>query len=163
MVKSAPPSTEVTYQSSRSADPHLPSCGELERAVTQGIQSLWFRRLAHRPQRVTCQLFSNSVAIVIEDSVTLAEQFLITSDKTTTVQMARQAIHKALQPQLSALLEKLLNTEVLILFCDTTLTEKCTGVVAVLTQTPAVRNPKAIPKSTPKHKPILYNLQTDSI
>lgn len=157
MVKSVFPTAEVTHQSSVSADSPLPTCGERERAITQEIQSLWFRHLAHRPQRVTCQLFSNSVVIVIEDSVTLPEQFLVASDKATTAQMARQAIHKLLQPQVSALLEKLLEIKVLVLFCDTTLAEKCTGVVAVLARTPAVRNPKAIPKSTAKHKPILWD------
>ncbi|KAI9132319.1 DUF2294 domain-containing protein [Acaryochloris sp. CCMEE 5410] len=155
MAKPASPLIEETRQSNNSADSHLLTCGEQERAIVQGIQSFWFRHLSHRPQRITCQLFSNSVAIVIEDSVTLPEQFLVTRDKAATAQMARQAIHKFLRPQLSVLLEKILGTKVLVLFCDTTLAEKCTGVVAVLAQSPAVRNPESIPKSTSKRKPIL--------
>jgi len=133
----------------------LPSSGERERILTQAVQSLWHRHLACRPQRVVCQLFSNSVAIIIEDSVTLPEQFLLANNKTATAQMARQAIHKFMKAQLTGLLEQVLDQKVLVVLSDTALTERCTGITAILSAAPAVRNPNAIPKHTTKHKPLL--------
>lgn len=165
MIKSVSSALDVEGQSetltqAQDVSP-LPSTGERERMLTQAVQSLWYRHLAYRPQRVVCQLFSNSVAIIIEDSVTLPEQFLLANKKTATAQLARQAIHKFMQAQLMRLLEQVLERKVLVVLSDTALTERCTGITAILSEAPAVRNPSAIPKHTSKHKPLLTHLKVD--
>ena len=50
--------------------------GQLKRAVSQKMQALYQQYLGHQPSKVTCQLFDEKLAIVLEDSVTQPERLL---------------------------------------------------------------------------------------
>ena len=53
---------------------------------------------------------------------------------------------QALRPQIKQLIEEVLQVQVLDLLSDAVLDTGRTGIVAVLSDIPAVRNPEAIPK-----------------
>lgn len=129
----------------------LPTCGQLERDLSQQIQAFYRERLGHQPSKIICQLFEQKVAIVIEDSLTSAEQLLAQDGQSKLVQKVRSSIDEVTKPKLTHLIETVLNVEVADLLSDANLETGRTGIIAVLTNTPQVRNPEVISKvSSPR-------------
>ena len=129
-------------------DKKLPTSGQLERSLSQGIQKLYRQELEHSPSKVTCQLFGNQLAIVIEDALTAVEKTLAdTEDKGKTVKELNSAINDVIESKLKALIEGILSVQVNDILFDTTLETSRTGAVATLEQAPQVRNPQSIPKN----------------
>ncbi|MDJ0735680.1 MAG: DUF2294 domain-containing protein [Nostocaceae cyanobacterium] len=123
-----------------------PTRGQLERNLSQRIQSFYANQLGHRPTKVTCQLFDAKLAIVIEDSITQPEQLLIDRGQEKLVEQVRSGLDEAIEPELKQLIEEVLEITVLDLLSDVTLNTGRGGIIAVLSDTPSVRNPDAIPK-----------------
>ena len=123
-----------------------PTRGQLERLLSQRLQGLYREQLGHQPSKVTCQLFDEKLAVIVEDSITPPEQLLANTGQAELAQKVRADLDKAIQPQLKALIEEVLSVGVLDLLSDATLETGRTGIIAVLDVTPEVRNPEAIPK-----------------
>jgi len=123
-----------------------PTRGQLERVLSQRLQALYREQLGHQPSKVTCQLFDEKVAIIVENSITPPEQLLANTGQIELAQQVRADLDKAIQPQLKELIEEVLNVSVLDLLSDATLETGRTGIIAVLEVTPEVRNPEAVPK-----------------
>lgn len=124
-----------------------PSVGQVEREVSQRVQALYRESLGHQPTKVTCQLFGTSVAIVIENSVTPPEKLLATEGQEELVRQFREDLDDVMKPQVKQLIEKILSVEVVDVMSDATLETGRTGIIAVLSEIPPVRNPLAIPKA----------------
>jgi uncharacterized protein YbcI len=124
----------------------IPTCGQLERSLSQGIQAFYRDRIGQRPSKVTCQLFDDKVAVIIENSITSAEELLFSEGKIKLVEEIHSALDEAIKPQLKALMEEILNVSVIDILSDATLETGRTGIIGVLTETPQVRNPEALPK-----------------
>ncbi|MGB5960230.1 MAG: DUF2294 domain-containing protein [Coleofasciculaceae cyanobacterium] len=123
-----------------------PTRGQLERLLSQKLQALYRAKLGHQPGKVTCQLFDEKLAIIVENSITPPEQVLANNGQTELAEQVRTDLEKAIQPQLKALIEEVLGVAVLDLLSDATLETGRTGIIAVLDVTPEVRNPDAVPK-----------------
>ncbi|CAN5772162.1 hypothetical protein BH23CYA1_BH23CYA1_05130 [soil metagenome] len=121
--------------------------GQLEREVSQKMQALYKKYLGHQPSKVTCQLFDEKLAIILEDSVTQPEQLLAQDGQLELAKQVRADLNQAIRPQVKALVESILKVEVLDLLSDATLKTGRTGIIVILSDTPAVRNPDAIPKA----------------
>lgn len=121
--------------------------GQLEREVSQKMQALYRKYLGHQPSKVTCQLFDEKLAIILEDSVTQPEQLLAQEGQLELAKQVRADLNQAIRPQVKALVESILKVEVLDLLSDATLKTGRTGIIVILSDTPAVRNPDAIPKT----------------
>lgn len=126
--------------------PSLPTRGQLERTLSQGIQTLYREQLGHRPGKITCQLFDEKVAIIIENSITQPEQILAQEGQDDLAKEVRSELDGAIQPQLKALIEETVGVTVVDLLSDATFNTGRTGIIAILADTPTVRNPAAIPK-----------------
>ena len=126
--------------------PNLLTRGQLERKLSQEIQAFYRRYLGHQPSKVTCQLFDSKLAVVIEDSITNAEKILLEEGKGDLAEEVRSNIDDAIQPELKKLIENIIQVAVLDTLSDATLDTKRTGIIAVLEDTPKVRNPESIPK-----------------
>lgn len=124
----------------------LLTCGQLERKISQAIQAFYRQHLGHQPSKVTCQFFGSKLAIIIEDSITNAEQILIDEGKTELAKQVRSNLDDAIQPELKRLIKSLANVNVIDVLSDATLDTKRTGTIAILDRTPLVRNPESIPK-----------------
>lgn len=120
--------------------------GQLERELSQRLQALYRDQLGQRPSKATCQVFDSKVAIVLEGSVTQPEQLLAEEGQTELAEQVRADLDQALRPRIQELIESVLQVEVLDLLSDATLNTGRTGIIAVLSKTPTVRNPEAIPK-----------------
>ena len=46
-----------------------PTRGQLERTLSQRIESLYRSQLEHKPSKVVCQIFDEKIAIILEDSI----------------------------------------------------------------------------------------------
>lgn len=125
---------------------NLLTCGQLERKLSQEIQAFYRQYLGHQPSKVTCQFFGAKLAIILENSITSAEKVLIDEGKSDLAQQVRSNLDGAIQPELKQLIEKVTEVEVLDILSDATLDTGRTGIIVVLSQTPAVRNPESIPK-----------------
>lgn len=123
--------------------------GQLERGLSQRLQSLYRDQLGQRPSKATCQIFDSKVAIILEGSVTQPEQLLAEEGQTELAKQVRADLDQALRPRIRELIETVLRVEVLDLLTDATLSTGRTGIIAVLSNTPTVRNPEAIPKVKP--------------
>jgi uncharacterized protein YbcI len=120
--------------------------GQLEREISQKIQALYKKNLGHQPGRVTCQLFDAKLAVILEDSITQPEQLLAEGGKVDLVAQIRSDLTQAIQPSIKALVEEILQVDVLDVLSDATLETGRTGMIIVMSATPEVRNPEAIPK-----------------
>jgi uncharacterized protein YbcI len=120
--------------------------GQLERKLSQQIQALYKEKLGHQPSKVTCQLFDQKLAIVIENSITMAEQLLAKEGDGDLAEQVRSNLDKAIEPDLRAAIEQILNVSVKDLLSDATIETERSAIVAILDDTPAVRNIESVPK-----------------
>ena len=123
-----------------------PTRGQLERTLSQRLQALYRDQLGHQPSKVTCQLFDEKLAIIVENSITPPEQLLADRGQSELAQQVRSELDEAIQPQLKSAIEEVLGVDVVDLLTDATLETGRTGIIAVLNATPEVRNPEAVPK-----------------
>lgn len=120
--------------------------GQLERKISQEIQSFYYHDLGHRPSRVTCQIFDAKLAIIIDDSFTKVEKILIDEGKIDLAENVHSSLNNLIQSQLRQLIEKFTEVEVVDFLSDFTLSTERTGIIAILSDIPQVRNPNSIPK-----------------
>ncbi|MEM7762344.1 MAG: DUF2294 domain-containing protein [Cyanobacteria bacterium P01_A01_bin.40] len=125
---------------------NLPTCGQLERELSQKIQAFYRQHLGHQPSKVTCQFFGSKLAIIIENSITSAEKILVDEGKSDLAQKVRANLDDAIQPELKQLIEQIAEVDVVDVLSDATLDTGRTGIIVVLSKTPLVRNPENIPK-----------------
>lgn len=120
--------------------------GQLEREISQRLQAFYREQLGQQPSRVTCQLFNSTLAIVLEGAVTSPEQLLERHGQIELAETVNSAISNVIQPQLIQLLESILGVNVVDLLSDTTVETGRRGILAILSESPKVRNPDALPK-----------------
>ena len=120
--------------------------GQLERELSQRLQALYREQLGQRPSKATCQRFDSKIAIVSEGSVTQPEQLLAEEGQRDLAERVRADLGQAMRPQIRQLIEEVMQVEVLDLLSDAVLDTGRTGIIAILSNTPTVRNPEAIPK-----------------
>ena len=137
-------------------DRKLPTCGQIERDLSQKIQRLYREQLGHSPRKVICKLFDNRIAIVIEDSMTLLQKTLIEeNDRNETARYINLAINNVIKSKLKIAIEEILEIEVYDILFDSSLKSQQAGAVVILSQSPLVRRRELIPKirkTQPKDK-----------
>lgn len=114
--------------------------GQVERTISQRIQALYRECLGHQPSKVTCELFEDKLTIILEDSMTPAEQLLLQEGKEDSVEQLRSDINEVIRPQLKAEIEQILGISVLDLLSDATLQTGRMGLIVVLERTPSLRS-----------------------
>ncbi len=115
--------------------------GQLERTLSQQIQALYRTQLEHQPSKVTCQIFDEKIAIILEGSITQPEQLLFKTGQEELAEQVRSELDEAIQPQLKALIEQVVGVPVIDLLSDAKLETGRTATIAILAATPQVRNP----------------------
>jgi uncharacterized protein YbcI len=123
-----------------------PTIGQLEREISNRIRSLYNAQLGQRIGRIICHFFDTQLAITIENSVTLAEQTLLSSGKGNLAGQVRLNLDEVIKPLIKSTIEEVIDKAVLELISHTSLASGRTAIIAILEQIPVVRNPHAIPK-----------------
>ncbi len=117
----------------------LPTRGQLERTLSQSIQALYRQELGHQPSKVTCQLFEDKLAIILEESITPAEEILLQEGQDKLAEQVRSSLDDALNFKLKNLIEEVIEVEIVDLLSDSTLETGRTGIIALFNKTPEVR------------------------
>lgn len=121
---------------------NVPSRGEMERNLSQSIQALYRDQLSCRVGKISCHIFGQQVAIVIENSVTSLEKLLNNSEDQSFVGDLRIRIDRIIKSELIAKIKQNLGVEVIDLTIDTTLEHNFTGILALLNEMPQIRQTK---------------------
>lgn len=127
-----------------------PTRGQIQRTLAQRIQALYRDQLGHQPSKVTCQLSDQSLTIILEDSITQPEQLLAQTGREKLAEQVRSDLDEAIKPLLQKLIEDTLNVNVVELLSDATLETGRTGIIALLTDIPNIRNSPVTPKDKKK-------------
>lgn len=122
--------------------------GQLERTLSQRIEALYRNQLGHRPTKVTCHLFDEKMAIVMEDAVTPPEQLLAKNGQEELAEQVRDDLDRVLQPQLCDLISEVLGVAVREILSDAKLDTGRTGMIAILDAAPSTR--EASSKAPPR-------------
>lgn len=118
-----------------------PTRGQLERTLSQRIESLYRSQLEHKPSKVVCQIFDEKIAIILEDSITQPEQILVNNGQQELAEKVRSELDEALQPQLKALIEEIVGVSVIDLLSNAKLETGRSATIAILAESPQFRNP----------------------
>lgn len=126
----------------------LPTRGEIERNLSQYIQSFYRNQLGCQTRKVSCHIVKNQLAVAIENSLTPVEKLLDDSGEDEFTRSLRDRIDQIIKDKLFPQIEDILGVKVNALAIDTTLDNDFTGIVALLSDSPKVRLPQgAVQKS----------------
>lgn len=117
-----------------------PTRGQIERTLSQRIQAFYRTQLGHQPSKVTCQLFDDKLAAIVDDSITTAEQLLLQEGQQDLAEQVRSGLDDVTKPQLKALIEEILRVRVIDFLTDSTLETGRTGMIAILASSPLIEN-----------------------
>lgn len=117
-----------------------PTRGQLERTLSQRIQALYRTQLGHQPGKITCQIFEEKIAIVLEDALTQPEQLLLNSGREELAEQVRSDLDAAIEPQLKQIIEEVIGVPVLELLSDAKLETGRSGIIVILSDPPQVRD-----------------------
>ncbi|PSB05518.1 hypothetical protein C7B62_25045 [Pleurocapsa sp. CCALA 161] len=121
---------------------NVPSRGEMERNLSQSIQAFYRDRLSCRVGKISCHIFGNQVAIIVENSVTSLERVLNNSEDQNFVRDLRNRIDCIVKSELITKIKQIIGVEVIDLTIDTTLEHNFTGVLVLLNEMPQTRKTK---------------------
>lgn len=123
----------------------LPTVGELERDLSQKIQAMYVQRLGQLPTKVICHLFGQNVVVILENSMTPVERYLV-QQQALSLEI-RKTVHQRLKQDISELIESILDVHVTGMLIDTSTELQQTGLIVALSDIPNVRNQGLIPKT----------------
>lgn len=121
---------------------------QLELILSQRIQDLYRERLEQEAGKVSCRLFENKVAIVLEDAICRPVQILAENNQRDLAQQLRLNLEAAIKPELVRIIEELFKVRVIDLLADATLETGRSGTIAILDSTPD--NIDVAPEMEPK-------------
>lgn len=120
----------------------LPTCGQLERELSQTIQSLYRSEFGHLPSKVVCHLFADRLAIIAENTTTTIEQLLLDNSRLDLAHEIRVAIGETFVSQVKQEVADILQVEAIDAICDSTPDSGYLGMIIFLKDAPSVRMAK---------------------
>lgn len=107
-----------------------------EQVFLQRIQQLYRTLVGHEPSEITCKLFDNKLAIVLENTISRPLQLLIKNDDTSLAQQVRLNVEAVIKPELKQIVEEVVGVAVVDLLIDSSLETGRTGMIVVLASKP---------------------------
>lgn len=112
----------------------------LEEMLSDRIQDVYRTQLGYAPKQVSCRLFDNKLAIVLDDAISRPVQILVENNHGNLAQQAKLNIDAAIKPQLVQVIEEVVGINVIDWLSDTTIETGRTGTIAVLANAPLWEN-----------------------
>lgn len=113
--------------------------GQVEREINQRMRSLYKTKLGHKVSGITCQLFDSKLAIIIENAITKVEKRLLSNGKTELTEQVHNDLKSSIEPSVKEIVESTLNVDVVDILDDTKLSSGTTGIIAILSNMPQLR------------------------
>jgi uncharacterized protein YbcI len=123
-----------------------PTRAQIERTLIQQIQNFYRQRIGQRPSKAICQIFDDGLSVILQHTVSPAEQTLLDAGREEFAKRLRSELNEAIKPPLKALIEDIIGTCVVAILIDSDLSSGFSSVTAVVTDLPAVSDPESIPK-----------------
>ena len=117
----------------------LPTKGQLERQLSQGVQALYRSQFGHLPHKVVCHLFADKIAIIAEGTVTPLEQILKDNSHSDLASDIRAAVGEAFAIEVKQKIKEIFDLEVVDLIYDSSLDSGYLGAIVFLEKTPETR------------------------
>jgi len=117
----------------------LSTRGQLERQLSQTLQSLYRQQFGHLPSKIVCHLFDDKLAIVAEDTITDVEKMLLGNAQANLAYNVRSVIDKAFTIEIEKIIVDILKVEIIDSICDSVLDTGYVGIIVFLSDCPQVR------------------------
>ena len=117
----------------------LPTKGQLERQLSQGVQALYRSQFGHLPHKVVCHLFGDKIAIIAEGTVTALEQILKNNSQSDLASDIRAAVSETFAVEVKQKIKEIFGLEVVDLIYDSNLDSGYLGTIAFLEKSPQTR------------------------
>lgn len=127
-----------------------PTRGQLERNISQRIQSLYRSLFGHQPSQVSCNLIDNKLVIAMENAITAPEKVLVENGHQELAEKVRSELQNVMESEMKQLINDVLGVEAIDLLNDTTLETGRTGTIAILGAAPRIREPSYKSKNQPE-------------
>jgi uncharacterized protein YbcI len=119
-----------------------PTQQQKERSLAQTIQELYNQFVGNSQTQVICHLSSQTLTVVIENSISPTEKLMLESGKKDAVLQWRSKLENMIQSQIRGAVEKELNVSILDVLIDTSINNNRTGLILVFDSIPqAMANP----------------------
>ena len=118
--------------------------GEMERNLSQSVQAFYRRKLGCRTEKVSSHILNEQVAIAIKNPITPLEKLLNDSVDDDFVRDLRHRVDNLIKQELVSTIEEVLGVEVIALTINTTIDNNLTGIVALLSHKPQLRDTKRV-------------------
>jgi uncharacterized protein YbcI len=116
-----------------------PTVGQLERDISQKINTLYHNQFNHRVSKVNCHLLENKVVIFCEDVITPTEKILLEAPSFYLKHQVRTFLDSSIKEKIEELIEKILQVKVNNCVYNTIVeTASAVGIV-MLADSPQVR------------------------
>ena len=126
----------------------LPTFKQLEKDLSQKIRGLYNIEMNFAPQKVTCKLFSQYLAIVVDEALTPLEKSLVACGKEELITQLRKETSSIFRPRLIKLIEETLGVSTVETLNGTTLIGNKTGTLVILSKSPKVCSNALINRSS---------------
>jgi len=120
----------------------IPTRGEMERNLSQSVQAFYRNQLGCQTKKVSCHILEDRITIAIMNPITAIEKLLIDANESQFVRDLRDRIDAIVKHNLIPILEAVVNVKVIAMTIDTTVSHNFTGIVALLSQKPNIRESK---------------------
>lgn len=108
---------------------------QVQQLISESVQN-WFKsQLNYQFKDITCQIFDNKVAIVLENSLPQSIHLLANQGKKQLVQQVISNIEATIKTKLIDLIQELLSIEVVDLLIHCNIETSRTGIIAILGKT----------------------------
>ena len=127
------------------------TAGQLERSLSQGIQTAYRTLVGGAPKTVVCHLSERTISVVIEGSVINAEQLILRESNQNAPRAMRRQINHAFRDEIFKLVRDRIGVEASAVMIETSFDSGITGAVILLAAPPQVRRAtrQANSRSTP--------------
>ncbi|MDJ0692539.1 MAG: DUF2294 domain-containing protein [Xenococcaceae cyanobacterium MO_188.B32] len=103
----------------------------IEPLLSQKIKDIYQERLEHQLNDIYYKLFDSTLIIILEGTITSTEKLLKDNDRLYLVTQVREAIERAIQPQIKNIIEEVMDVKVVDFLSDTTIDNDLTGAIAI--------------------------------
>jgi uncharacterized protein YbcI len=120
-----------------------PTVGQLERDISQKINTLHHNELGHRASKINCHLFDKKIIILCEDVITPIEKILLEASSLHLIHQVRRFLDSAIKIKIEELIETIVQVKVNNCIYNTTIETASSVGIVMLANSPQVRVKKA--------------------